>query len=226
MKRREFLRNGSLLIPAFLGGLSTGLPMKLFAESTDRDAFSLSIITNQSTTAIHKIEQALRFSEFNKLNINFSEHQLIGEHISDIAFVKNNSLINYFTKNDKFSNNLKKIAHSFSFPNKVTNPTLLVFSAGNNNKPEYFNVSVGNKLLKRIPVNSKNGIYKIEGINGQVELEINAKSARIHSSSCKHKTCVGMGEIKKSGENLVCIPNRISISVSGNLKSNIDSVTF
>jgi len=227
MKRREFLKKGSVLIPVVLGGLATSSPIKLFGKSSNnKTVFSLSIITDKPTLTINKIGNAFRFSEFRNLNINFSEHKLIGEQIADIALVKNSSLINFNKFNDKFSTNLKKIANSFTFPKKVTNPTLLVFSAGDNGNPQFFNISVANRLVERMPINSKNGIYKIKGTKDFIELEINKKSARIHSSSCKHKTCLKMGEIKNTGESLVCIPNQVSISVSGNSHKKFDSVTF
>lgn len=226
MNRRSFLRNGSLLIPAVIGGLVTNLPIKLLGKTKGKTAFSLSVITDTPTVAINEIGNAIRFSKYKTLNIDFSEHQLIGEHISDLALVENGSLINYFKSIDEFSTNLKKIASKFSFPQKVVNPTLLLFSAGDSGQPEYFNVSVSNRLVRRIPINSPNGIYKIDGVKGNIEMEIIGKSAKIHSSSCKHKTCIGMGEIKNSGESLVCIPSRISISVSGKSNSIIDSVTF
>lgn len=226
MKRRTFLKSGSLLIPAFIGGLSLKTTRQLFAMSSENSTFSLSIITDQPSVTIHKIENLFRFSEFQTLNINFSEQKLIGEQVADIAFVRGNSLINYLNSDDGFSTHLKKIANSFSFPRKVTNPTLLEFSAGTSGKPEYFNISIGNNLYKRIPVNTKNGIYEVAGKNGKIEFEISNETAKIHSSSCKHKTCLKMGEIKNPGESLVCIPNQISISVSGKSNSKIDSVTF
>jgi len=226
MKRRDFLRSTSLLLPVVWGGLSAGLPEKLFGQPTENNMFSLSIVTDKPSETIHNVENIFRFSKYSNFNINFSEYKLVGKHVADFALIENGNLVNYLKNGSEFSKYLRKTAQNLSFPKNVTDPALLIFSAGNSGKPQYFDVSVSNKLVKRIPVNTKNGIYKINGIKGKLELEINGKSAKVFSSSCRHKTCLEMGEIKNPGENLVCIPEQISISVSGTRKGNIDSVTF
>ena len=39
--------------------------------------------------------------------------------------------------------------------------------------------------------------------------------ARVISSTCPDKICISTGEISKSGEIIVCVPNRVSVKMSG-----------
>ncbi len=69
-------------------------------------------------------------------------------------------------------------------------------------------------------------LYRIEGLKGHVDIRIKNKSASIISATCKHKTCMNMEAISRPGENLVCIPNQINISIAGKSLLGVDSITF
>ncbi len=226
MKRRNFLTKGTISLPAVFGGMTAGLPIDLFGKDKKDNSFSISILTESPAEFVREIEESLKLSEFRNIVISYKEHQLYGEFLADIAYIKSGSLIDFYSASDKLSERLIRAAKLHSFPRKVIDPALIVFSSGGGGDSKSFNVSVGNELVNRIPVKAKNGMYRIKGAEGFVDLEIEDKSARIHSSSCKHKTCVEMGEIKNPGENLVCIPNKIIISVSGKSVSLIDSITY
>lgn len=55
----------------------------------------------------------------------------------------------------------------------------------------------------------------LSGVLGITELEIIDGKARIISSPCPFKVCIGMGEISRSGEIIACVPNRLLIQVVG-----------
>ena len=53
----------------------------------------------------------------------------------------------------------------------------------------------------------------IEGPLGLTHLVIDDLGAHITSSPCPHKTCINMGPVKRSGELLACVPNRILVRI-------------
>jgi len=53
----------------------------------------------------------------------------------------------------------------------------------------------------------------IEGPLGLTHLVIDNLGAQITSSPCPHKICINMGPVKRSGELLACVPNRIVVRI-------------
>ncbi len=83
------------------------------------------------------------------------------------------------------------------------------------------------KIVKEIPLN-KNESKKIQikSKEGHLTVEINNGEVRVLDSTCKDKLCVKEGWIRKIGESIVCLPNRISISIIGRRKTEIDTTTY
>jgi hypothetical protein len=61
--------------------------------------------------------------------------------------------------------------------------------------------------------------------NIEVTISITSSGARVVSSGCPDKTCVRTGLISKSGETAVCLPARVSVTITGGSSDN-DGVTF
>jgi len=55
----------------------------------------------------------------------------------------------------------------------------------------------------------------LPGPLGVTVLEIKDGQARILSSPCPFKVCIGMGAIRHAGEIIACVPNRLLIEISG-----------
>lgn len=55
----------------------------------------------------------------------------------------------------------------------------------------------------------------LNGPLGTTELRIADGQARILSSPCPNKICIGMGAVTRSGELLACVPNRLLVRVEG-----------
>ena len=228
MKRRDFLKYSSLILPATaVTGIINPFNKKIFAAVKKGDSFSLSVITNQPSRTIHLIEQAIKNSEFGTSTLQFTEYQLEGSHIGDIAYVKSQKLINYHKGSDKFSMLLEESANSLSLPKILENPTLLRFSSQQNSaEPAGLNIFRGEALFKQLPLDKEIDHFRVEGLKGHVEIRIKNKSASIVSATCKHKTCMNMEPISKPGENLICVPNQINISIAGKSALGVDSITF
>ena len=68
---------------------------------------------------------------------------------------------------------------------------------------------------------------QLDAPKGKVVLELTKDhSVRFAEASCTHKTCMTMGPISQAGQNLVCIPNRVAVTITGTNLTGVDSVTF
>lgn len=69
----------------------------------------------------------------------------------------------------------------------------------------------------------KDGKYSFKGHSGPMVLEVKDGRIAAIESSCEKKICVKTGFISSPHEKIVCIPNRIVVSIEG---SNLDGVSF
>ncbi len=228
MKRRDFLKYSSIILPASAAlGMINPFAKSTFAAVKDAGPFSLSIITNSPSKTIHTIEQAIKYSDYGKSALDFTEYRLQGTHIGDIAFVRGRELIDYHKGTDEFSQLLRESAGSLSLPEVVDNPVLLRFSSRrNSSQPGGINIFRGDTLVKQLSLNQDIDTYHIEGLKGHVDISIKNRSVKVVSASCKHKTCMNMAPISKPGENLVCVPNQVNVSIAGKSSLGVDSITF
>ena len=228
MKRREFLKYSSLIVPATaVMGMINPFDNKVFAKVKNSGSFSLSVVTDQPSKTIHTIEQAIKNSVYGKNSLEFTEYQLKGRHIGDIAYVKSQSLVDYHKEKDEFSILLDESANSLSLPRPLDDPMLLRFSSQQNlMTPDGVNIFRGETLIKQLSLDNDLEHYRVEGLKGHVDIRIKNKTVRITSATCKHKTCMNMEPISKPGENLVCVPNQINISIAGKNSFGIDSISF
>lgn len=87
----------------------------------------------------------------------------------------------------------------------------------------------GNVIVK---VNGEiTGIYdlsedqEISINNGSNILVINNGKADMTEADCPDQLCVHQREISASGENIICLPNRVSVEVKSKTESQFDAVT-
>ena len=82
-------------------------------------------------------------------------------------------------------------------------------------------------VVKKISLTkNKTEEFNIRSKEGSLTVEIKAGRVRVIESTCKDKLCVKEGWIEKVGESIVCLPNRISISIVGEKENGIDSITY
>ena len=56
---------------------------------------------------------------------------------------------------------------------------------------------------------------KLSGPLGTTVLQIEAGSARIISSPCRQKICIGLGRAEHAGDLIACVPKRMVIRIEG-----------
>ncbi len=88
----------------------------------------------------------------------------------------------------------------------------------------YFSVRVDNTQTYHLSLDST-GVYKVNGPLGVTVLEVRNGEVHITDSPCSQKLCVHMGAISKSGEAIVCLPNKVVITIEGGHAGGLDAVT-
>lgn len=73
-------------------------------------------------------------------------------------------------------------------------------------------IRVDGKEYKKIDLQSTEN-FEIT-VNGVV-IACENKEIYVKSSTCPDKICVGAGHLTKSGQSAVCVPNRVSVEISG-----------
>jgi len=86
-------------------------------------------------------------------------------------------------------------------------------------------IQVNGKEVIRAKLDT-DSIFSVDGAIGKSEIEIKDRRVRMVSSPCDKKICIQSGWINQPYETIVCIPNRVTISLSSNNdKDMIDGVT-
>lgn len=85
-------------------------------------------------------------------------------------------------------------------------------------------IEVGGKPYARYGLNAIDTpqILEIETEFGYNKIEIFSGGVRIFDSDCKDKQCIG--EIRRAGEMLVCLPHRLVLKIEGN--KEVDGVAY
>ncbi|ADL06750.1 protein of unknown function DUF1312 [[Clostridium] saccharolyticum WM1] len=89
-----------------------------------------------------------------------------------------------------------------------------VFYAGNRKAPEQVVVTVDGKTVAALDLYKDTDMI-IDGLGGTDHLVIKDGYASITEASCPDKVCVRTGRIHKSGELIVCLPNRVVVTIEG-----------
>ncbi len=86
-------------------------------------------------------------------------------------------------------------------------------------------ILVHSKVYKIVPL-SENKIFKVYWKNKYLmTVEVKSGAIRVEKSTCKRKICVHTGWISRSGQSIVCVPNRVIIYTEGAKPSACDLMT-
>ena len=90
-----------------------------------------------------------------------------------------------------------------------------IFYAGNRKAAKEVLVTVDGQAVATLDLN-KDTDMMINGYHGGTDhLIIKDGYASITDASCPDKVCVRTGKIHKTGELIVCLPNRVVVSIEG-----------
>ncbi len=92
------------------------------------------------------------------------------------------------------------------------------------NKGGYVEIKKDGKIIATYPL-SENRKVEIESENGYNLLVIENGEAYIEEASCPDKLCMRQGKVNRNGETLVCLPNKTTVTVVSDKKSDTDFVS-
>ncbi len=84
-------------------------------------------------------------------------------------------------------------------------------------------VEMDGRRIKELDL-AENRVLELKTPAGRMKIEVKEGKIRVIESSCRNKICVRTGFISRPHEKIVCIPNRVIISVEGTLPA-VDAVT-
>lgn len=76
----------------------------------------------------------------------------------------------------------------------------------------YVVVTVDGVQTNRFLLN-KDGVYPVNGGTNTVVIENG--TARVENADCPDKLCEHFGKIRYSGQSIICLPNKLAVSISG-----------
>lgn len=82
----------------------------------------------------------------------------------------------------------------------------------------------GGKVFSEVPL-SRNQVISVPGPLGVSQIAIHNLQARIVSDPSPRQYCVRQGWLKQAGEIAVCLPNQVSVELSGGRKK-YDSLNY
>ncbi len=100
------------------------------------------------------------------------------------------------------------------------------------------NIFTSGAEMVEIRVNSKlYASYKLSEISDEITVNINTeygdntlklskKAVWMTGSSCADKLDVKCGAISKPNQTIICVPNKVSVTIKGSQKNSIDKVTY
>jgi len=90
-------------------------------------------------------------------------------------------------------------------------------------------IEVNGKEVKRIAIGGGQPERKfiVHGVNGTSTVEVKDGRIRMVRSTCRDKICIGVGWIDSRGKEIVCLPNRVVVRITGKRGGNgrVDTVT-
>jgi hypothetical protein len=88
-----------------------------------------------------------------------------------------------------------------------------------------FEVRVASETFGRYALDIDREIL-VEGRTGASVLKVENGRVRFIRSPCRNQVCVHGGWLSHSGDAAACLPNRVSISLSGDAGAGLDAVSF
>ncbi len=89
----------------------------------------------------------------------------------------------------------------------------------------FVEIRVDGKIFRDISLDSIEQEVQVQSSEGHLIVQIQSKKVRVLDSSCRDKLCIKQGWIYKVGETVVCLPNRVSVSIIGG-KNAVDTTTY
>ncbi len=103
----------------------------------------------------------------------------------------------------------------------------VVFVLSYSKNPGMLVVKSDGRIVKEIRLTPHTNItFSVKSKEGHLTVEIKNGKARVIQSTCRDKLCIREGWISRAGESITCLPNRITISITGERRGKVDTTTY
>ena len=99
---------------------------------------------------------------------------------------------------------------------------VLPFSGGSG-QPRHLEVTLADKSFVE-PLSTGEEL-SLPGPLGRTHVEISEGRVRVVESPCPNKLCIRMGWIERSGQAIVCLPNKVALTLGGEDREGVDAVS-
>lgn len=102
----------------------------------------------------------------------------------------------------------------------------LLFYGRGGNSGRAAELSIDGTVVQRWELDKldKQLVIEPEGLRYPMVIRIGSDGVYVEESGCPTLDCVHTGQIRRSGESIVCLPNRLVIRIVSDSGSDIDSV--
>lgn len=103
---------------------------------------------------------------------------------------------------------------------------VLMSGMATNYDNRYVKISIDGELYKKYSLdNALDEIITIETSEGSNVIHIENNSVHMIESTCPDKICIKQGIIDSPGEIIVCLPNKLTIEITGEVESGPDAIS-
>ncbi|MFV0528729.1 MAG: NusG domain II-containing protein [Lachnospiraceae bacterium] len=97
---------------------------------------------------------------------------------------------------------------------------LVLYNAGNKSEAVQVQVTVAGEVYGVYPLDED----RVVEINDTNVLQIQGGKAKMKEAVCPDKLCLGQHAIKKSGQTIVCLPEKVVVTILGDETDAVDAV--
>lgn len=101
--------------------------------------------------------------------------------------------------------------------------SLVVVLTRKSDPPSLARVYVQDVLVESIDLNTEEDQqYVIQGVKGELTLEVHVHSIRVLESNCPHQDCVHQGYVKDPNHPIICAYNQVFIILEGSSDYDVE----
>ncbi|NNE69459.1 MAG: hypothetical protein HKN29_03740 [Rhodothermales bacterium] len=218
MDRRQFLRT--------MPFAATGPWLPALAREARNTFLAVRVLTDRPRLASREATRALERA-FGSLGVVSADmYPVPGTHTADATISLPDRLVSPAEPGPE-ADALRMLTRRLDLPRQVSNPVLLTLRIGAPQLPPtqlIARVKASGSQDSTIDLSVDQSGLKVESPHGHVSLEVRGGAVRVRESSCRHRTCESLGWASRPGDELICIPSRIRVSIPGSSDSGIDAL--
>lgn len=103
---------------------------------------------------------------------------------------------------------------------------MIIINNNQNGRGKTFTVTVNGEITESYDINIDQ-VIRIKGYDGYNVISVTNGEISVTDADCRDGSCIISGPISRVGQSIVCLPNRLVISVDGdNIDKEYDSIVY